>query len=137
MFECKDCRCRRANRKHIFKNWVYWSSYCVAMESAAPWEHLDGGSIPGLTQWVKDFVLLQLQLRSQLWLRSDPWLGSSICHRVAKNGRKKKKKGRSWFQIHLFRLPVNMDSLFFPGLPLLMSKTTLTESPSQVVAKTK
>ena len=34
-------------------------------------------------QWVKDPVLLQLQLRSHLWLGSDLWLGHSICHKVA------------------------------------------------------
>jgi len=31
------------------------------------------GWIPGLVQWVKDPVLLQLRPRSQLWLRLDPW----------------------------------------------------------------
>ena len=32
----------------------------------------NAGSIPDRAQWVKDPVLLQLQLRCQLWLRSDP-----------------------------------------------------------------
>lgn len=48
-------------------------------------EHGDAGSTPGLAQWVKD-LLLQLQLRSQPQLRSDPWPGK------AKNERKKKEQ---------------------------------------------
>lgn len=37
-------------------------------------------SIVGLRTW----PCLQLQLRLQLWLRSDPWPGNSMCCRVAK-----------------------------------------------------
>ena len=48
----------------------------------------DAGSIPSPAQWGKDPVLLQLQLRSQLRLGSDPWPGNSICHRVAKKEKK-------------------------------------------------
>ena len=56
----------------------------------------DGGSIPGLTQWVKDPSLLELWCRSQMRLGSDiavavvqacgcsfnstPSVGTSICH---------------------------------------------------------
>ena len=43
-----------------------------------------------LAQWVKDPVLPQLHLRSQLQLGSDPWPGNSICHRAAKKKKKKK-----------------------------------------------
>ena len=51
------------------------------------WEHWDEGSIPAPAQWVKDPTL------SLLWLRSDPWPGSSICRGVAK---KEKKCIMSW-----------------------------------------
>ena len=60
------------------------------MGLAAFWERQDAGSIPSLVAWwVKDLVLPQLQLRSQLWLRSDPWLGNSLCCGVAKKEKKK------------------------------------------------
>ena len=49
----------------------------------------EAGLIPG--PGGKDQVWLQLQHRSQLQLRSDPWPGNSTCHRVAKNEKKKKK----------------------------------------------
>ena len=55
------------------------------------WEPWDSGSIPSLAQWLKDLVLPQLQLRSQLWLEFDPCPGNP---RVAK---KKKKAGRQYF----------------------------------------
>ena len=61
--------------------------------SAMSWEHWDTDSIPGPAQRVTDPVLLQVQLRSCLWLRSDSWPGNSLCRGVAKNGRKKNKKG--------------------------------------------
>ena len=38
-------------------------------------------------------VLLQLQLKSQLQLRSDPWPRNSICHRVDKNKNKNNQRG--------------------------------------------
>ena len=55
------------------------------MGLAASWEHWDAGSIPSLSQWVKDLVSLQL------WLRSEPWPGSSIWWRVAKKEEEERK----------------------------------------------
>ena len=80
----------------LFHKWCwgklesYRSSYCGTMGLAVSWEHWDKGWIPSLAQWVKDLELPQLQVKLQLWLRSDPWPGNSICQRVAK----KKKKGQ-------------------------------------------
>ena len=54
-------------------------------------------SIVGLRTW----PCLQLQLRLQLWLRSDPWPGNSICLGAAK---KEKKLFDRWvFFFFLFR----------------------------------
>ena len=56
------------------------------------------GSIPGPTQWVKDPMLPQLQVRSPGKLRPDPWPGSSICRRAAKN-EERKRKGSIYYMI--------------------------------------
>ena len=56
------------------------------------WEHWYTGSIPSPAQWVKDPVLPQLWLRSQLWLRYDPWPGNFIYYRVSKNREKNKSR---------------------------------------------
>ena len=40
---------------------------------------------------LKDPALLQLWPRSQLWLRSDPWPGNSICHGVVIKEKKNKR----------------------------------------------
>ena len=53
------------------------------------WERWDAGLIPSPAQWVKDLVLLQLGLRVQLQLGSDP--RSSICGGVAEKKKKEKK----------------------------------------------
>ena len=52
-----------------------------------PWYLGSNGTPPA--HWVKDLALPQLQLRSKLQLRSDPWPGNSICCGTAK----KKKIG--------------------------------------------
>ena len=65
------------------------SSLCGSLGSEVSWEQWDTGSIPGLAQWVKDLVLLQL--RSKLPLGSDPWSGNSICFGVAKKEKERVK----------------------------------------------
>ena len=40
------------------------SSHCGAAGLSVPWVHCDTGSIPSLTQWIKDLALPQLWLRS-------------------------------------------------------------------------
>ena len=44
-----------------------------------------------MAQWVKDPALPQLWYRLQLWLRSDPWPGTSVFHTVAKKENKTKQ----------------------------------------------
>ena len=48
-----------------------------------------GTQVRSVVLWVKDLVLLQLRLRSQLLLGSYSWPGNSICQGVAKKGKKK------------------------------------------------
>ena len=68
----------------------------VPTGSSSSWKHWDTGSIPHPTQWVKDPALLQLQLRSQVGLRCDPWPRNSICRGAAKKkGKKKRNPSRS------------------------------------------
>ena len=56
------------------------------------WEHWNAGLIPGPAQRVKDLVLLELRLSSQLWLGSDPWPRNSMCHGAAKKKKTSKTK---------------------------------------------
>ena len=49
----------------ITLNVISWSSHWGATGLEAYWEHWDTGSIPGLVQWVKHRVLLQLWLMLQ------------------------------------------------------------------------
>ena len=62
------------------------------MGSVASLKLQDTGSITVQLSGLKDSALSQLERRSQLWLRSDPWPGNSICLRAAKNRKKKEKK---------------------------------------------
>ena len=64
----------------------------------------DVGLIPGLAQWVKDPVLLQLQLGS------DPWPRSSICLGVAKNEKKgTARKGEMNIQKSMTKLEASQN----------------------------
>ena len=62
------------------------------------------GSVASPAQFVKGSALLQLWLRSQLWLGSDPWPRSSIC----RGGGKKKKNRFSFSPVlcTIFYLPI-------------------------------
>ena len=61
------------------------------MGSVASWEHWEVGFISSLAQWVKDWALPQLCLRSRLWFGSDPWPWSSICCGATKHETKTQK----------------------------------------------
>ena len=63
---------------------ILWSSRCGTTGPEVSLEHRNAGLIPSPAQWVKDPVLPQLQLRSQLRLGSDPWPENSTCHGVTK-----------------------------------------------------
>lgn len=65
------------------------SSHCGTTGLVVSWKRWDAGLTPGLAQWVKNLVLLQPKLRSQLQFGSNPWPGTSTCHGQPK---KKKKK---------------------------------------------
>ena len=55
---------------------------------------------PGQAQWVKDLALSMLWLGLRLWLVSDLWPGSAICHGVAKS-----KQTRKTFVSFLIIIP--------------------------------
>ena len=69
-----------------------WDWWCL--------DRCDVDSIPSQAWWVKDLVLLQLWLGSQLWLRYDSWPGNSICCGEIRK-EKEKKKNQSWISVVL------------------------------------
>lgn len=71
------------------------SSYCGVTGWAASLEHWGTGSIPGQAQQVKD--LAWPWHRSQPRPGSDPWPGTSLCHRVAEKGKKQKNKKKNTY----------------------------------------
>ena len=90
----------------------------VAWDCCVSWKHWDACSI--LSTVGKDLALLQLRLRLQLWLGSDPWPGNSICRRAAKKIKEEEAWILTWarwfFGIwvhHLLGLPTfGIKSLF-------------------------
>ena len=76
------------------------------------------GLLSGPAQWVKDSVLLALQFRSPLQLRSDPWPRSFIGCGGAKNFLKNFKK------VMVLLLSPSSDSsvCFYRGLPAVWVK---------------
>ena len=86
----------------------YRSSHCGAAEMNPTSIREDSGSIPGITQWVKDQHCNELWRRLKTWLRSciavavvqddscrsdsTPSPGISICHECGPKKQKKKKK---------------------------------------------
>ena len=59
----------------------------------ASWENWDTCSVSSLAGWVKDWVLLQLQLRMKLRFRSDSWPRTP--YTMGRPKQKSKKKGAS------------------------------------------
>ena len=57
---------------------------CGAVGSMVSLERWPAALVPGPAQWVKDPTFPQLWFRLQLWLGSDPWPGTSMCHGAAK-----------------------------------------------------
>ena len=73
-------------------SYVINSIYGVSTVAQQDWWHLCSTRIqdqPLAQQSGLKVLLLQLQSRLQLWLRSDPWPRNSICHGTAKNEKKK------------------------------------------------
>ena len=87
--------------------------------SAAPGHRFDPW--PSTRGRLKDLVLPQPQHRSQLWLRSDPWLGNSVCLRATK---KEKSchilKWRTEFNAVVLKLNFPLD-IYNEPLPIYFS----------------
>ena len=101
----------------------------------------DTGSIPSLTQWLKNLALLQLQCRSQLWLESNPRPMNFIGLTEAKKEKKfqfkiKKKKNKSSdmfclssknYVLGMFCLKLYIEVFLNSFLNLFLSKVFMKE----------
>ena len=107
-----------------------------AMGSAASCEHGDVGLIPGLAQWVRGLALLQL------WLKSDPWPGNSMCLGQPKKEENRKNpklyfsemRWQGLFSRNLCSFPpgsFHFLSCWYPGFPPwgFTSQKGLMDSP--------
>ena len=68
----------------------------------ASWEQWDTGSIPSLAQWIKDLVMLQPWLRSDLRLVSDPWFRNPMCRKAAKNNNNNNNNSFKIFPLDIY-----------------------------------
>ena len=87
-------KCHEYFMKDHIKSTDYWSSHCGATGLVISWECWDATLISDPEQWAEDLVVPQLQLKSWLWLGSNPGLGIPC----AVGGQKRKK-------IKICRLP--------------------------------
>ena len=110
MILSKDLNITFIIKEYMFRKYLR-SSHCGSVEMNLTGISEDTGSIPGLTQWIKDPALPQCLCRLQTWLgfgiavgvagsySSDltPRLGTFICHGCGpKKTKKKKKKERKY-----------------------------------------
>ena len=75
---------------------------CGAVGSMVSLERWPAALVPGPAQWVKDPTFPQLWFRLQLWLGSDPWPGTSMCHGAAK--KRKNNQVACFFDVELCEL---------------------------------
>ena len=80
----------KSNLHYITKFWhngvptvVHWDCPCICSTRT---------QFPCPESGLKDLAFPQLWYQLQLWLRSDPWPGNSMCHRATK----KRKENLTW-----------------------------------------
>ena len=73
--------------------------------------------VPARHSGLKDLALPQLQHRSQLQLKSDPWPGNSLCLKVAKKEEKKKKNEKYFFLNPRISLFYTYSYIYFFHVP--------------------
>ena len=81
-----------------FQGVTFSKADAAGVPDAVQWDQWHLGSTetqvpsPAGHSGLKIWRLLQLRLRSQLGLKSDPWPGTSMCHGVTKKEKKKKRQ---------------------------------------------